>query len=98
MNLVQTVEIEYHATRKKNCVCLYFSDGNCVFVLLDHLQSPKRVARSHGDTDCGSDGGEQDQDQEDGGYLSGAESDSGLVDTRQSMNLVVRNLQVNTGR
>lgn len=53
---------------------------------------------SHGDTDCGSDGdvGQDeggDADAE-GGYLSGAESDSGLVDTRQSMNLVVRNLQV----
>lgn len=65
------------------------------------FQSPKRVTPSHGDTDCGSDGDvgqEQEQEQEEGeaggGYLSGAESDSGLVDTRQSMNLVVRNLQV----
>ncbi|CAM9950780.1 unnamed protein product, partial [Hapterophycus canaliculatus] len=63
------------------------------------VQSPKRVACSHGDTDCGSDG-EPDLDATeagrdgDGGYMSGAESDSGLVDTRQSMNLVVRNLQV----
>ncbi|CAN0067936.1 unnamed protein product [Pylaiella littoralis] len=57
-----------------------------------NVKSPKRVVPSHGDTDCGSDAG--DADGEGGGYLSGAESDSGLVDTRQSMNLVVRNLQV----
>eukprot|EP00752_Nemacystus_decipiens_P010965 g9745.t2 len=60
-------------------------------------QSPKRVMPSHGDTDCGSDGDvgrDQEEPNADGGYLSGAESDSGLVDTRQSMNLVVRNLQV----
>lgn len=66
------------------------------FCLLDE-QAPKRAMRSHGDTDCGSDG-EADraegEEEEEGGYMSGAESDSGLVDTRQSMNLVVRNLQV----
>ncbi|CAM9754180.1 unnamed protein product [Ectocarpus sp. 12 AP-2014] len=60
-------------------------------------QASKRAMRSHGDTDCGSDG-EVDraggEEEEEGGYMSGAESDSGLVDTRQSMNLVVRNLQV----
>lgn len=50
--------------------------------------------RSHGDTDCGSDGEADRAGGEEGGYMSGAESDSGLVDTRQSMNLVVRNLQV----
>lgn len=54
-------------------------------------QSPPRATCSHGDTDCGSDG---EADEADGGYLSGAESDSGLVDARQSINLVVRNLQV----
>lgn len=49
-----------------------------------------RVHCSQGDTDCGSDG---EREERDDGYMSGAESDSGLVDTRQSMNLVVRNLQ-----
>lgn len=66
--------------------------------LVTSLQSPKRVMPSHGDTDCGSDGDVEAQrrgeGEGEGGYLSGAESDSGLVDTRQSMNLVVRNLQV----
>ena len=48
-----------------------------------------------GDTDCGSDG---EDERGDAGYMSGAESDSGLVDARQSMNLVVRNLQVRLRR
>lgn len=56
--------------------------------------SPKRVTCS-GDTDCGSDG---EDERGDTGYMSGAESDSGLVDARQSMNLVVRNLQVGLRR
>lgn len=56
------------------------------------VQSPPGHSRE--DTDCGSAGEEEEEEEEDRGYLSGAESDSGLVDTRQSMNLVMRNLQV----
>lgn len=52
-----------------------------------------RVVGSHGDTDCGSDN-ENREGERDDGYMSGAESDSGLVDTRQSINLVMKNLQV----
>lgn len=52
-----------------------------------------RVGGSHGDTDCGSDN-ENREGERDDGYMSGAESDSGLVDARQSINLVMKNLQV----
>ncbi|CAM9282967.1 unnamed protein product, partial [Laminaria digitata] len=55
------------------------------------MQGPSpKLAKCSGDTDCDSDG---EGERGDGGYMSGAESDSGLVDARQSMNLVVRNLQ-----
>lgn len=57
----------------------------CVCML--RLKSP--VDTSRDDSDCGS-----TRADEDSGYLSGAESDSGLVDARQSINLVVKNLQV----
>lgn len=74
------------------CEALKLKISSCCFC----LQSPAR------DTDCASavdDGvGDAqngcDMEQRDDGYLSGAESDSGLVDTRQSINLVVKNLQV----
>ncbi|CAM9859795.1 unnamed protein product [Ascophyllum nodosum] len=51
-------------------------------------------SRGRTDTDCASTADDDHERQQDDGYLSGAESDSGLVDTRQSMNLVVKNLQV----
>lgn len=78
----------------------YFSFHYVCYICIDFGQTPPRAVGSPGDTDCESEndnenrGEDEEEVQCEDGYMSGAESDSGLVDARQSINLVMKNLQV----